>query len=87
MSQAAGTSAGTDPAEERLRELVSAPIEDDAEVAEAIALLGDSAGMRQAKEKLGEYVAAAEAELDALPAGPANDALRELVRFTVSRVG
>lgn len=79
--------AGTDPAEERLRELVSAPIENDAEVAEAIALLGDSAGMRQAKEKLGEYVAAAEAELDSLPAGPANDALRELVRFTVSRVG
>lgn len=78
---------GTDPGEERLRELVSAPIEDDAEVAEAISLLADSAGMQQAKDKLAEYVRAAESELDTLPAGPANDALRALVNFTVSRVG
>ena len=78
---------GTDPGEARLRELVSAPITDDAEVAEAIRLLADSAGMQQAKDKLAEYVRAAETELDTLPAGPANDALRALVNFTVSRVG
>lgn len=79
--------AGTDPAEARLRELVSAPIADDAGVAEAISLLADSAGMQQAKDKLSEYVDSACAELDTLPAGPANDALRALVKFTVSRVG
>ena len=44
-------------------------------------------GMAAAKSRLAEYADRAEAELDALPPGPANAALRRLVRFTIERVG
>ena len=50
-------------------------------------LLRVSDGMRRARATLEKYVDDAMAELDALPAGPANEALRRLVRFTVDRVG
>lgn len=70
----------------RLRELLSGPISDDAEVAEALELLRASEGMRRAEATLEKYVADAMAELDALPAGPANEALRRLVRFAVDRI-
>ena len=43
--------------------------------------------MAAAKSRLAEYADRAEAELDALPPGPANAALRRLVRFTIERVG
>ena len=71
----------------RLRELLAQPLTDDAEVAEALDLLRASEGMRRARVALEQYVDDAMAELDALPAGPANEALRRLVRFTVDRVG
>ena len=70
----------------RLRELLAQPLTDDSEVDEALALLRDSDGMRRAQSTLEKYVAEAMAELDALPGGPANEALRRLVRFTVDRV-
>lgn len=71
----------------RLRELLAGPISDDAEVAEALALLRDSVGMRLARERLEDYVDRAIGELDGLPAGPANEALRNLTRFAVERTG
>ena len=71
----------------RLRELLAQPLTDDAEVAEALELLRASDGMRRARATLEKYVGDAMTELDALPAGPANEALRRLVRFTVDRVG
>ena len=71
----------------RLRELLGRPLSDDAEVDEALRLLRESEGMRRARATLDDYVARADAELDALPAGPANEALRRLVRFTVERAG
>ena len=43
--------------------------------------------MRRARATLEKYVDDAMTELDVLPAGPANEALRRLVRFTVDRVG
>ncbi|HMT51107.1 polyprenyl synthetase family protein [Dietzia sp. UBA5065] len=70
----------------RLRELLGRPLDDDAEVAEALELLRGSDGMRRARATLEQYVSDAMTELDALPAGPANEALRRLVRFTVDRV-
>lgn len=70
----------------RLRELLAQPLTDDAEVEEALDLLRASDGMRRARATLEKYVGEAFAELDALPAGPANEALRRLVRFTVDRV-
>lgn len=75
------------PDSPRLRELLAQPLTEDAEVNEALELLRASDGMRRARTTLEKYVDDAMAELDALPAGPANEALRRLVRFTVDRVG
>lgn len=74
------------PDGDRLRDLLGRPLTDDAEVDEALELLRESDGMRRAKVTLEKYVDDAMVELDALPAGPANEALRSLVRFTVERV-
>src|SRR6478672_9216454 len=51
-------------ADPRLVELVSAPIADDAEVAEAVGLLRESAGLARAKQTLAEYADRAAGELD-----------------------
>ena len=75
------------PDSARLRDLLAQPLTDDAEVEEGLELLRVSDGMRRARATLEKYVDDAMAELDALPAGPANEALRRLVRFTVDRVG
>ncbi|MEU4316689.1 polyprenyl synthetase family protein [Nocardia sp. NPDC024068] len=75
------------PVGDRLRVLLDHPLESDAEVTEALELLGRSAGMAQAKEKLQEYADIAHTELAALPPGPANDALVRLVQYTIERVG
>lgn len=72
---------------DRLRVLLDGPVTDDADVAEALALLERSPGMAAAKAKLGEYADRARAELAQLPQGPANDALVRLVDYTVERVG
>ncbi|MBF6363270.1 polyprenyl synthetase family protein [Nocardia farcinica] len=72
---------------DRLRALLDHPLHSDDEVAEALELLGRSQGMVLAKEKLQSYADQAYAELAALPSGPANDALEQLVRYTIERVG
>ncbi|WP_220276307.1 polyprenyl synthetase family protein [Nocardia farcinica] len=72
---------------DRLRTLLDHPLHSDDEVAEALVLLGRSQGMVLAKEKLQSYADQAYAELAALPSGPANDALEQLVRYTIERVG
>ncbi|WP_280504572.1 polyprenyl synthetase family protein [Nocardia farcinica] len=75
------------PEADRLRELLAVPPQTDEAVAEAIELLARSRGMALAKEKLRDYAQQAFTELAALPAGPANDALEKLVRYTIERVG
>ncbi len=72
-------------ADPRLVELVSAPIADDAEVAEAVGLLRESAGLARAKQTLAEYADRAAGELDLLPPSGSRDALSSLVRFVVDR--
>lgn len=72
---------------DRLRKLLARPLETDLEVEEALDLLARSRGMVLAKEKLQGYADIAHAELSALPSGPANDALEQLVRYTIERVG
>ncbi len=74
------------PGADRLRELLAQPVETDAAVAEAIALLGASQGMVAAKQKLAGYAELARTELAQLPQGPGNDALTRLVDFTIARV-
>src|SRR5215218_8185941 len=56
--------ADDDPAEARLRDLVAAPVTDDADHAEALALLRSSAGLARATEVLAEYADRARARLD-----------------------
>jgi heptaprenyl diphosphate synthase len=77
--------AGDDPADARLRELVSAPVTDEREHAEALALLRSSAGLAQATEVLGQYADRARARLADVPAGEVRDALSALCDYVVTR--
>ncbi|MCG7631630.1 polyprenyl synthetase family protein [Gordonia McavH-238-E] len=85
--------AGDDATSARLRELLVAadgtarPLTEDAEVAEAIELLGSSAGMTAARAKLQEFADDAHAMLAELPESPAHRALASLVDYTIERVG
>ncbi|WP_238421491.1 polyprenyl synthetase family protein [Gordonia sp. 'Campus'] len=85
--------AGDDATSVRLRELLvadggaSRPLTDDAEVAEAIELLGSSAGMTAARAKLQDFADEAHAMLAELPESPAHRALASLVDYTIERVG
>ncbi|RBY75057.1 polyprenyl synthetase family protein [Geodermatophilus sp. TF02-6] len=77
--------AGDDPAEQRLRELVSGPITDDAEHAEALDLLRSSAALQRATGVLREYADRARARLSAVPQGPVHEALSALCEYVVRR--
>jgi len=85
---------GDGPDAVRLRELLVDPetgdnraLVDDAEVDEALRLLVDSAGMKEAQARLEAMADEANALLAGLPAGPANEAFAALVRYTIDRVG
>ncbi len=75
------------PEADRLRELLVGPIDDDAHVAEALALLRASAGMAKAKDTVARYAAQAREELAGLPDGPGRQALATLVDYTIHRHG
>jgi heptaprenyl diphosphate synthase len=77
--------AGDDPAEARLRTLVAAPVTDDADHAEALALLRSSRSLTRATEVLGEYADRARARLEDVPAGDVRDALSALCAYVVTR--
>ncbi|MCW2636490.1 MAG: Trans-hexaprenyltranstransferase [Blastococcus sp.] len=77
--------AADDPADARLRELVSAPVTDDADHAEALALLRTSTSLARATEVLGQYADRARARLHAVPAGDVRDALSALCDYVVTR--
>lgn len=72
---------------DRLRELLVAPLDNDAAVAEALALLHASAGMAKAKDTVAEYARRARHELDLLPDVAGRQALATLVEYTVNRHG
>jgi heptaprenyl diphosphate synthase len=77
--------AGDDPADARLRELVSAPVTDDADHAEALALLRASSSLARATEVLGQYADRARARLHEVPPGDVRDALSALCDYVVTR--
>lgn len=77
--------AGDDPAEARLRDLVSRPLTDDAEHAEALALLRRSPAIAQAYGTLDDYATRARTLLGNLPETPARAALYALVDFVINR--
>src|SRR5215211_571347 len=74
--------ADDDPAEARLRDLVAAPVTDDAD---ALALLRSSGGLARATDVLREYADRARGRLDAVPAGDVRDALSALCDYVVTR--
>jgi heptaprenyl diphosphate synthase len=71
----------------RLRELVSHPLTDDAEHAEALELLRTSAAMAEARETLRDYADAAHQHLADMPDVPARDALNALTEIVIARTG
>ena len=76
---------GTGPDADRLRDLLSRPLTDDAEVDEALALLRSSPGLARARRVLAEHASAARAELARLPDCPAAKALTSLTTYVVDR--
>lgn len=70
---------------DRLRDLLSRPLTDDAEVDEALGLLRTSPGVTRAREVLAEHAAAARRELTRLPDCPAAKALAALTTYVVDR--
>src|SRR5688500_13227515 len=77
--------ADDDPADARLRELVAAPVTDDDEHAEALALLRASAALERANDVLGQYAHRARVRLGAVPAGDVREALSALCDYVVTR--
>lgn len=75
------------PGADRLRELLTGPVESDEDLAEALALLRASGGIAAAKATVAEYAERARAELDGLPDVPGRRALASLVDYTVNRDG
>jgi heptaprenyl diphosphate synthase len=78
---------GDDPSSARLRDLVSKPLVDDAEHAEALVLLRGSAAIREASATLTSYADAARAMLAELPDVPARAALAALCDLVIERTG
>ncbi|GAB2484253.1 polyprenyl synthetase family protein [Jatrophihabitans fulvus] len=76
-----------DPATARLRELVSRPLPDDAEHAEALALLRASDALGEARATLQDYADSARAALTDLPDVPARAALEALTELVIARTG
>ena len=75
------------PAGEELRGMLTGPLTSDAEVARALELIGQTDGRERSLTTVRGYLTTVEAELAGLPESPAKDALLQLSRFTVSRVG
>ena len=73
------------PEVDRLRELLAAPLTDDALVTEALILLRASPGLPRAVQSLRSYTDAARTELAILPATPARDALASLTDYLEAR--
>jgi heptaprenyl diphosphate synthase len=78
---------GPDAARLRALGVGEKEITDDAVIAEALEILRGSEGLVRARAALDAQADAARAELAALPAGPARDALSALLHYTVERVG
>lgn len=75
-----------DPADARLRDLLSRPLDDD-EVTEALALLRQHDALTQARAVARQWADDARACLEPLPTGPARDALAAVCDYVVNRTG
>ncbi len=76
-----------DPADARLLDLTAGPIEDDAEHAEALALLRAHPAMTRARDEAHRWADEARSALAPLPDGAARAALEMLCDYVVDRTG
>ena len=67
--------------------MLSGALTADADVEKALELIKQTDGRERALADVDSYRRQVVAELDRLPAGPANEALRRLTSATVERVG
>jgi len=74
-----------DPADERLRALISRPLDDDDDHAEALTLIRKSAAIEEARDTVRSYAEAAQSALSPLPDVPAKAALLALTEHVVTR--
>lgn len=74
-----------DPADAQLREILSAPITDEAVVASTLQSLRTHQALDNAREVLKSYADRARTELEVLPEGPARDALFSLCEAIITR--
>lgn len=72
---------------DKLRALLTGPLADDSDVANAIALLRQSGGRDKAMVDVQHYLDVVDSELNKLPANAASQALRQLAEYTIRRVG
>lgn len=77
----------TDPADERLHDLLSRPLTDEDEVAEALTLLRAHSAMDEARAMVQAEADAARALLAKLPDTPARRALNDVCDVVVTRLG
>ncbi|MEI6361644.1 MAG: polyprenyl synthetase family protein [Actinomycetes bacterium] len=77
----------TDPADARLQELLARPLPDDAEHAEALALLRAHKALDVARDEARRWSDSARECLEDLPACPARDVMELLCDYVVSRTG
>ncbi len=75
------------PGDERLRGLLGRPLSDDAEHAEALALLRDHDGIAMARAEARRWATDARDALDPVPDAPAKIALLRLCDFVIERTG
>ena len=77
--------ASEDPADARLQDLLTRPLPDDEEHAEALALLRSHPAVMEARKEAHGWSDSAREVLEGLPAGPARDVLALLCDYVVSR--
>ena len=78
---------GADPTDERLRELLQRPLPDDAEHAEALALLRGHRALDEARAEAGRWADEARSVLAPLQEGAPKTALETLCDYVVTRTG
>ena len=76
-----------DPADDRLKDLLSRPLPDDVEHAEALDLLRSHPAVNEARKQAHAWSDSARDLLEQVPAGPPRDLLALLCDYVVSRTG
>jgi octaprenyl-diphosphate synthase len=72
-------------ARKQVERLMATPEPTDDQIAKVVGLVGEIGGLEYARERAQRLAEQAESELDALPAGPAREALRASITYVLDR--